>query len=352
MISKGPKYTVYQPHPMGFRPAGKQSRSRPPSGIRSRRSRCSRPPAAVRPPRRNPAALLRIAPFPAVVIALILINTGAFDKLLLGPKPAPAAVFPSEPSPPLTPPVPVHKASLETPGSRPSIPQAVFTYHKVHKGETLSRIAYQYGLTPFTLISVNRLKASRDITPGRRLIVPYRDGERLRAHPHENAAEASARIGASPDSLQILPGGDFFIPGARSTPVPPENLSDSMFLHPVTGPVITPFGSGLDNLTGIPYDSEGIEVAVERGSPVLAAREGTVILTGSHPSYGLYVIMSHAERWRSFYGHLNRVDTAPGDRLAAGDRLGISGDSGIARSPRLLFVLIRNGQLVDPLDYL
>ena len=336
MISEGPKCAVYQPHPMGFRPAGKQSRSRPPS--------------AVRPPRRGPAALLRIAPFPAVVIALILINAGAFDKLLLDPKPAPAAVFPSEPSPPLTP--SVHKASLETPESRPSIPQAVFTYHKVHKGETLSRIAYQYGLTPFTLISVNRLKASRDITPGQRLIVPYRDGERLRAHPHENAAEASARIGASPDSLQILPGGDFFIPGARSTPVPSENLSDSMFLHPVTGPVITPFGSGLDNLTGIPYDSEGIEVAVERGSPVLAAREGTVILTGSHPSYGLYVIMSHAERWRSFYGHLNLVDTAPGDRLAAGDRLGISGDSGIARSPRLLFVLIRNGQLVDPLDYL
>ena len=367
MTPEGPECAVYQPHPMGYRPAGDKSPRRKPkipypssrSGLSLRPdsspSPCSGP--SLRPdsspsPRRRPLALLKIAPLPAVVIALILVNTGALNTLFPPRRSPGAAEFPSAPSPehPLA--VPVHKASLETPEPPGGVPRAVFTRHHVQRNETLARIAYQYGLATSTLISVNRLSGPRDIAPGRRLIVPYRDGRRIEARPDESAAEAALRIGASSGTLQSLPGGDFFIPGAQTAPHPGHTPGDALFLHPAAGPVITPFGSGVDTLTGIPYDSEGIELAAERGSPILAARDGTVILTGSHPSYGLYVIMSHPERWRSFYGHLDRVEVAPGDRPRAGEALGTAGDSGIARSPRLLFVLIQNGELVDPLDYL
>lgn len=365
MTPEGPECAVYQPHPMGYRPAGDQSpRRKPkipypssPSAPPRRPGLSSRPGSCLSPcsgpsPRRRPLALLKIAPLPAVVIALILVNTGALNTLFPPRRSPGAAEFPSAPSPehPLA--VPVHKASLEPPDPPGSVPRAVFTRHNVQRNETLARIAYQYGLATSTLISVNRLSGPRDIAPGRRLIVPYRDGRRIEARPDESAAEAALRIGASPGTLQSLPGGDFFIPGAQTAPHPGYTPGDALFLHPAAGPVITPFGSGVDTLTGIPYDSEGIELAAERGSPILAARDGTVILTGSHPSYGLYVIMSHPERWRSFYGHLERIEVAPGDRPRAGEALGTAGDSGIARSPRLLFVLIQNGELVDPLDYL
>lgn len=369
MTPEGPECAVYQPHPMGYRPAGDQSPRRKPKipSPSSRPGPSLRPgsspfpssgPSALAPPRPGPShrprplALLKIAPFPAVVIALILVNTGALNTLFPPRRSPGAAEFPSAPSPehPLA--VPVHKASLETLEPPGGVPRAVFTRHHVQRNETLARIAYQYGLATSTLISVNRLSGPRDIAPGRRLIVPYRDGRRIEARPDESAAETALRIGASPGTLQSLPGGDFFIPGAQTAPHPGHTPGDAVFLHPAAGPVITPFGSGVDTLTGIPYDSEGIELAAERGSPILAARDGTVILTGSHPSYGLYVIMSHPERWRSFYGHLDRVEVAPGDRPRAGEALGTAGDSGIARSPRLLFVLIQNGELVDPLDYL
>lgn len=132
----------------------------------------------------------------------------------------------------------------------------------------------------------------------------------------------------------------------------PSSFIRDLFLYPVSGRIITAFGEGVDNLTGITYDSEGIDLSAAAGTSVTASREGSVILTGHHSSYGLYVIMAHSGGWKSFYGHLSRIDVAPGDELESGTAMGVSGDSGTARSPRLHFALIHNGVSVDPLDYL
>jgi murein DD-endopeptidase MepM/ murein hydrolase activator NlpD len=251
------------------------------------------------------------------------------------------------------PPVSVIKASIDLPVIDNPSSELVFTRHRVERGETLSRISYKYGLSPSTLISINNLKSPEEIKNGKILIVPYIDGIRVSVSAGESPEDLADRFGTSPDKVQLIPGSsDYFISGDSSLEHLPASFTRDVFLYPVTGRILTGFGESMDTLTGIGYESEGLDLYAAEGSPVKASRGGRVILTGNHSAYGLYVMMSHAGGWKSFYGHLSRVDVAPGDELESGMVLGLAGRSGTARSPRLYFALIRDNQSVDPLDYL
>jgi len=293
---------------------------------------------------------LKILPLPAAVLMfLILFGVGFFDKLVLISRPV---SFDSSPGN-VEPSVRVNKAAIDFPSFKNPSPELVFTRHRVLKGETLSRISYKYGLSPSTLISVNSLEAPDDVKNGIILMVPYLDGFRVTPLPGESPGEAASRFGSEIGMVQLIPGtGDYFISGENSTGSTPASFSKDVFLYPVSGRILTAQGGSVDTLTGIGYESEGLDLSAGEGTPVKASKDGTVILTGNHSSYGLYVIMSHSGGWKSFYGHLSRIEVAPGDKLESGMSLGLTGRSGTARSPRLYFALIHNRESVDPLDYL
>ncbi|RLW68301.1 MAG: hypothetical protein B6D68_03915, partial [spirochete symbiont of Stewartia floridana] len=291
---------------------------------------------------------LQLPPALAVLVFLILLASGFLDRFFLQADSMDSVVFSGSGSVS----IPVHKASLESQYRELGVQQAVFIEHHISQGETLSFISYKYGLSPITLISVNRLQHPDDLKNGSVLIIPYRDGVRERRRNSESLYDAASRLGVETNSVQVLPDGDFFVSGLTYTGELPASFANNMFHYPLVGRVIAPYGAGVDNLTGIDYSSDGIDIAAISGTPVTAARQGKVILTGQHQSYGLYVIIDHQGGWRSFYGHLGRVDVAPGDSLEAGMALGAAGKSGTARTPRLHFVLIRNDQTVDPLNHL
>jgi murein DD-endopeptidase MepM/ murein hydrolase activator NlpD len=295
--------------------------------------------------------VMRIIPVPlSSLIFFLLFGSGVFDSFFLSAKPVAFRTFPGDSEAEVR----INKASVDIP-LIPENPASalVFTRHRVSRGETLSRIAYKYGLTPSTLISVNSLENPEDIRKGVILIIPYIDGFRVSSRSGEGPGDVALRYGTVLDNVQVIPGsGDYFISGVPEEVHTPSSFTRDVFLYPVTGRILTAFGESVDTLTGIGYRSEGLDLYAAEGTPVKASRDGTVILTGNHSSYGLYVIMSHAGGWRSFYGHLKRVDVAPGEELRSGMTLGLAGSSGTARSPRLYFALIHEGESVDPLDYL
>jgi murein DD-endopeptidase MepM/ murein hydrolase activator NlpD len=61
------------------------------------------------------------------------------------------------------------------------------------------------------------------------------------------------------------------------------------------------------------------------------------------------VRIRHANGYETLYGHLSRIDTRPGRRVAQGARIGAVGASGLATGPHLDYRMSRNGQFVDPL---
>lgn len=286
----------------------------------------------------------------AALVMMLLVGSGLFDSWILITGPVQEGPFPGGDTLPV---VPIHKASIDVPVPVSSSAELIFTRHRVMRDETLSRISYKYGLSPNTLISINGLNEPGDIEKGAQLIVPYTDGVRVESLPGETSADLAARYETEPEMVQLIPGtDDYFISGGNTADSSLSSNTRDVFLYPVTGRILTAFGEGVDRLTGISYQSEGIDLSVEQGTAVSASRDGTVILTGHHASYGLYVIISHSGGWKSFYGHLSKISVAPGDTLGRGAVLGISGASGTARSPRLHFALIHDNESVDPLDYL
>lgn len=95
----------------------------------------------------------------------------------------------------------------------------------------------------------------------------------------------------------------------------------------------------------------GVEFAVPSGTPVLAAAPGVVRVAGPDDQiaygpqtnfYGNVVIIEHSASASGLalftvYGHLSEVHVQVGQTVAAGDELGLSGDSGAAYGPHLHF---------------
>lgn len=95
----------------------------------------------------------------------------------------------------------------------------------------------------------------------------------------------------------------------------------------------------------------GIDVAVPIGSVVRAAGGGRVVDTGEDPEYGWFVLLEHPGGAQSMYGHLSRITTSLGRYVAAGQVIGLSGNSGRSSAPHLHFEIRQEGRSEDPLDF-
>ncbi len=97
---------------------------------------------------------------------------------------------------------------------------------------------------------------------------------------------------------------------------------------------------------------EGLDYAAPSGTPILAAAEGEVIRTGVSSSYGRYVEIQHANGVTSFYAHMSRIRAEEGQFVAAGDLIGDVGSTGRSTGAHLHFEIRRDGEQINPDDFL
>ena len=62
--------------------------------------------------------------------------------------------------------------------------------------------------------------------------------------------------------------------------------------------------------------------------------------------------MDHGAGIHTYYGHNSSFAVKKGDAVAAGDRIALSGNSGVSTGPHLHFEIRVNGRARNPLDYL
>ncbi|MBN1470210.1 MAG: M23 family metallopeptidase [Syntrophaceae bacterium] len=96
---------------------------------------------------------------------------------------------------------------------------------------------------------------------------------------------------------------------------------------------------------------EGVDLASNARSPIEAANKGIVAFTGALGIYGNTVIIDHGLGLFTLYAHLSSIDTSVGKHVAKGEKIGLSGMSGLAGGDHLHFSMIVGGKFVDPKEW-
>lgn len=126
--------------------------------------------------------------------------------------------------------------------------------------------------------------------------------------------------------------------------------------YPIDGDVTSEFGMRFHPILEYVKLHTGTDFAAAEGTPVGAAREGTVIAAGYNPAYGYRVVVSHGQvggvALTTTYNHLSRVDVAEGERVRRGGALGLVGNTGYSTGAHLHFEVLVDGDFADPATWL
>ena len=238
--------------------------------------------------------------------------------------------------------------------------------YRVSKGDTLYSIAFRHGVDFRDVARWNGIAAPYTIWPGQQLVLRAPISSRVpaptvaRAAPPPRAPASAVRAPARPP---VAPASSRTVADAvpvagvpASVPAPPppapptpatggtRSAGGVSWRWPADGRLIKGFQSG----DAIP----GIEIAGAAGSPVRAAGDGVVVYSGNGlVGYGELIIVKHNDDFLSAYGHNRKRLVKEGQRVSAGQQIAEMGATGASRD-ELQFQIRRNGNPVNPLDYL
>jgi lipoprotein NlpD len=126
---------------------------------------------------------------------------------------------------------------------------------------------------------------------------------------------------------------------AASAEAAEENVS---WMWPADGKVVSAFDEG----------KKGIDIAGKSGQPVMAAGAGKVMYAGSGiRGYGNLVIVKHTNNLLSAYAHNKTILVKEGQLVSKGQKIAEMGDSD-ADAVKLHFEIRQQGKPVDPSKFL
>jgi murein DD-endopeptidase MepM/ murein hydrolase activator NlpD len=117
--------------------------------------------------------------------------------------------------------------------------------------------------------------------------------------------------------------------------------------------ISSPFGLRRHPIDGVYKPHLGIDLVCRRGFQfVYATANGRVNFVGRNGRLGLMVKISHADGYKTGYGHLDAVYVKQEDSVRIGEVLGVMGNSGKATGVHVHYTVSIHGLAVDPLPYI
>ena len=118
------------------------------------------------------------------------------------------------------------------------------------------------------------------------------------------------------------------------------------------GRISSGFGPRTSPTAGASSYHKGLDIAIASGTPVLASGSGKVVTATYSSSAGNYVMISHGNRLYTVYMHCSRLAVKVGERVSKGQVIAYVGSTGISTGAHLHFGVSKNGNYVNPLNYL
>lgn len=123
-------------------------------------------------------------------------------------------------------------------------------------------------------------------------------------------------------------------------------------MWPVQGVITSPFGWRTHPIFGTSIFHSGLDIGVDYGEPVKAADGGIVVEAGWMGGYGKAVIIDHGGGISTLYGHNSELLVGAGQRIGKGQVIALAGSTGYSTGPHVHFEVRKNGEPVNPYNYL
>jgi murein DD-endopeptidase MepM/ murein hydrolase activator NlpD len=120
----------------------------------------------------------------------------------------------------------------------------------------------------------------------------------------------------------------------------------------VGGVVTSKFGYRRHPITGRSSMHKGIDIAAKTGTDIVAMADGVVIFSGRKSGYGNIVEVRHANGLETRYAHNSQNLAKEGDMVRKGQVIAKVGSTGRSTGPHVHFEVRRNGEAVNPMQYL
>ncbi len=117
---------------------------------------------------------------------------------------------------------------------------------------------------------------------------------------------------------------------------------------PTKGWLTSYFGMRKSPFTGKRVMHEGLDIAANVGTPVVATADGVVARVKYSPGYGKMVIIDHGYGYRTVFGHNSKILVKAGQHIKRGDVIAKVGNTGRSTGPHLHYELRLNGVPIDP----
>lgn len=128
----------------------------------------------------------------------------------------------------------------------------------------------------------------------------------------------------------------------------PHALWRGSFRPPVASPQTESFGTRRIFNGTLASIHRGLDFRARVGTPVRASNSGVVAFAGPLYYEGNCVILDHGLGLFTVSMHLSRINVRPGQHVAKGQRLGLSGATGRATGPHLHWSVRWQGASLDP----
>ncbi len=127
---------------------------------------------------------------------------------------------------------------------------------------------------------------------------------------------------------------------------------ESTFAFPVSGPIIGEFGiKRVRNGTIDAGFHKGIDLRAAKGTPLLAANSGSVMLASNFKAHGKTVLLNHGQGVMTIYLHMQSISVKVRDKVRKGQEIGKVGSTGLSTAPHVHYQVFVHGVPVDPTQW-
>lgn len=120
-----------------------------------------------------------------------------------------------------------------------------------------------------------------------------------------------------------------------------QKIEEEHWSYPLPGShVISPFGGKRGHA--------GVDIKTKPNDDVLAAFDGVVTQSGPYFGYGNYIVIQHAYGFSTCYSHQSKNFVKKGQKVKAGQVIGLTGRTGRATTEHLHFEIRFKGRTINP----